>query len=77
MARESLAVRTEQAAAQLLVFGRLLAPEEIAAAIDQVTPQDVRRVGARVLDLELSAPAVLGPRAALAAGERFHRDLFG
>ena len=77
MARESLAVRAEQAAAQLLVFGRLLTPEEIAVAIDQVTPDDVRRVGGRLFDLRLSAPAVLGPRGSLAAGERFHRDLFG
>jgi len=77
MARESLAVRAEQAAAQLLVFGRLLTPEEIAVAIDQVTGEDVRRVGGRLFDLRLSAPAVLGPRGSLAAGERFHRDLFG
>jgi predicted Zn-dependent peptidase len=77
MARESLAVRAEQAAGQLLVYGRLLTPEAIAAAIDQVTPGDVSRVGARLFELQLSAPAVLGPRGSLAAGERFHRDLFG
>ena len=77
MARESLAVRAEQAAAQLLVFGRLLTPEAVAAAIDKVGFEDVRRVGARLFDLALSAPAVLGPRSALAAGERFHREMFG
>jgi len=77
MARESLAVRAEQAAAQLLVFGRLLTPEEIAVAIDQVTPDDVRRVGGRLFDLRLSAPAVLGPRGLLVYGDGFHRDLFG
>ena len=77
MARESLAVRAEQAAAQLLVFGRLLTPDETAAAIDAVTLENLRQVGHRILAREVSAPAVLGPRAALGAGERFHRALFG
>src|SRR5262249_42659551 len=67
MARESLAARAEQAAAQLLVFGRLLAPEEIAAAIDAVTGADIRRLAERLLAQKLSAPAVLGPSRALAA----------
>ena len=77
MARESLAARAEQAAAQLLVFDRLLAPEEIAAAIDAVTPEAIRRLAGRLLSPGLSAPAVLGPARALGAADRFHQALFG
>lgn len=77
MARESLAARAEQAAAQLLVFDRLLAPEEIAASVDAVTPQAVGRVGERLLTPQLSAPVVLGPARALGAADRFHQALFG
>jgi predicted Zn-dependent peptidase len=76
MARESLAARAEQAAGQLLVLGRLLTPEEIAAAIDGVTEAQVRAIGARVLAPKRSAPAVLGPSRALAAADAFHRALF-
>ena len=77
MARESLSARAEQAAAQLLVFGRLLIPEEIAAAIDAVSAADVQRLGARLLAPKLSAPAVLGPSRALKAADGFNRALFG
>jgi predicted Zn-dependent peptidase len=77
MGRESLAARAEQAAGQLLVFERLLAPEEIARAIDAVDDAAIRRVAERLLAPKLSAPAVLGPARALAAADRFHRGLFG
>jgi predicted Zn-dependent peptidase len=77
MARESLAARAEQAAAQLLVFDRLLTPQEISASIDSVTPEAVGRLGARLLAPKLSAPAVLGPARALGAADRFHQALFG
>jgi predicted Zn-dependent peptidase len=77
MARESLAARAEQAAAQLLVFERLLSPEEIAAAVDAVTPAALKRLAGRLLAPGLSAPAVLGPARALGAADRFHRALFG
>jgi len=77
MGRESLAARAEQAAGQLLAFDRLLAPEEIAEAIDAVTPARVRGLADRLLGPGLSAPAVLGPARALAAADRFHRALFG
>jgi predicted Zn-dependent peptidase len=77
MARESLSARAEQAAAQLLVFDRLLAPEEIAAAVDAVTPEAIRRLARRLLSPGLSAPAVLGPSKALGAADRFHQALFG
>jgi predicted Zn-dependent peptidase len=77
MGRESLSARAEQAAAQLLVFERLLSPEEIAAAIDAVTPDDLKRVAARLTTAQLSASAVLGPAKALAAADRYHQAMFG
>ena len=77
MARESLASRAEQAAAQLLVMGRLLTPEDLAQAIDRVTEAQVRAIGARALAAKTSAPAVLGPTRALAAADSFHNALFG
>ncbi|MGH6958758.1 MAG: M16 family metallopeptidase, partial [Caulobacteraceae bacterium] len=77
MARESLAARAEQAAAQLLVFGRLLTAEEIAAAIDAVTPEAFAAAGGRLLSQRLAAPAVLGPARALPAADRFSDVLFG
>jgi len=77
MARESLAARAEQAAAQLLVFDRLLSPEEVAAAVDAVTIADVQQLGARLLSPKLAAPAVLGPSRALGAADTFQRALFG
>ena len=77
MARESLAARAEQAAAQLLVFGRLLTTAEIAAAIDAVGPADLRRAAERLLGPKLTAPAVLGPAKAVEAAEAFERALFG
>jgi predicted Zn-dependent peptidase len=77
MARESLSARAEQAAAQLLVFGRLLTTQEIAEAIDAVTPADLERLAARLVAPKLSAPAILGPGRALAAADAFHTAMFG
>jgi predicted Zn-dependent peptidase len=76
MARESLSARAEQAAAQLLVFGRLLTTQEIAAAIDAVSAGDLTRLASRLVTPKLSAPAVLGPKRALAAAEAFDRAMF-
>jgi predicted Zn-dependent peptidase len=77
MARESLSARAEQAAAQWLVFGRLLTTQEIAEAIDGVGAADLTRLAGRVLAPQLSAPAVLGPSRALAAADVFHDVMFG
>jgi len=77
MAREGLAARAEQAAAQLLAFDRVLPTAEIAEAIDAVEPADLARLAARLLGERRAAPAVLGPAKALAAAERFERALFG
>ena len=77
MARESLAARAEQAAGQLLVFGRLLTTAEIAASIDVVGPADVKRVAVRLLGPGKVTTANLGPAKSLGAGARFERALKG
>ena len=77
MARESALARAEQAAGQLLVFGRLFKPGETAAAIDAVTVGDIARVAARLLAPGLCASAVLGPKRAVGAGAAFEDALFG
>jgi predicted Zn-dependent peptidase len=76
MGRESLLTRAEQAAAQVQTFGRLLAPAEIAAAIDAVTPEDIARVGARLTAPGLCTVSTLGARAAGDAAFRFEDALF-
>jgi len=77
MARESALARAEQAAGQLFTFGRLRPAAEIAAGVDAVTPDDIARVGRRVLEPGLCVAAVLGPKRAGAAPARFQRALFG
>jgi predicted Zn-dependent peptidase len=77
MGRESLPARAEQAAGQILLYGRLFAPDEIAREIDAVTAEDMARLGARLLAPGKAAGAVLGPRAALPAGAAFETALFG
>ena len=76
MAAESLAARAEQAAGQWLAFGRL-AGAEIAAAIDAIGPDDLARVGARLLAPSRHAVAALGPGKAAKAAERFALALQG
>jgi len=77
MSRESALSRAEQAAAQVLLFERTLAPDEVAAEIDAVTPADLARVTQDILSHRKAAVAVLGPKAALGAAEVFQRALFG
>ncbi|HEY1606637.1 MAG TPA: insulinase family protein, partial [Allosphingosinicella sp.] len=77
MARESALARAEQSASQLLMFGRILPPAEITAAIDAVGPANIARLAGRLLEPRLCAGAVLGPKRAMAAAERFQRTLFG
>jgi predicted Zn-dependent peptidase len=76
MARESPLARAEQSAGQTLVFDRLFAPDEIAAAIEQVSIGDVRAFAERLLATRRSVSAVLGPKRSLAAGQAFHEALF-
>ena len=77
MGRESLLARSEQAAAQQLALGRLLLTSEIAAAIDAVTPENMARLGARLLAPGRHAVSALGPKTAAKAGSRFGAALAG
>ncbi|RYF89764.1 MAG: insulinase family protein, partial [Caulobacteraceae bacterium] len=71
MAREQPLSRTETAAGQALLFDRLFSAAELAEAIDAVTRADIARVGARLMQSNLSAGAVLGSNASLRAVEDF------
>jgi predicted Zn-dependent peptidase len=77
MGRESLTARAEQAAAQMLVFDRLLTSAEMATAIDQVSAEDISRLAARVLAPRRTAASTLGPKRAMDAPARFEAALFG
>lgn len=71
MSREQPLSRAEGAAGQTLMFDRLFAPGEVAAAIDAVEPADIARVGERLLGSGKAATAVLGPKGALKAAGAF------
>ena len=75
MAREAPLARAEQAAGQLLLFGRLFPADELAGQIDAVSAADLRRIGARLVSANLSASAVLGPARASTAAEAFRARL--
>jgi predicted Zn-dependent peptidase len=77
MSRESLAARAEQAAAQIVTFGDLTAPAELAHRIDDVSAADVEALGTALLGSGLCTVSVLGPRAAMDAPRRFEQTLFG
>lgn len=77
MGREAALARAEQAAGQVLLFGRTLDPEEVAAEVDAVTAHQLARLVERILQPRQAAVAVLGPRKALPAAETFRRALFG
>jgi predicted Zn-dependent peptidase len=77
MGREGALARAEQAAGQVLLFGRALAPAQVAAEVDAVTPADLVALTERILAHRRTAMAVLGPKAALRAGPAFEAALFG
>ncbi|MEO8114412.1 MAG: pitrilysin family protein [Phenylobacterium sp.] len=77
MARESALARAEQAAGQVLLFGRTLDPQEMARQVDAVTSADLVRLTERILAPRRAAVAVLGPRSSLKAAPAFERALFG
>jgi predicted Zn-dependent peptidase len=74
MGRESPLARAEQAAGQLFLFDRLIAPAELAAGVEAVTEADIRRVGERVLSGRPTL-AVLGPKRAGEAVKAFEKAL--
>jgi predicted Zn-dependent peptidase len=77
MGREGALARAEQAAGQVLLFGRTLDPAEVAADVDAVTPQDIVTLTADILAHKRCAVAVLGPKTALKAAPVFEQALFG
>ncbi|HZZ35040.1 MAG TPA: pitrilysin family protein [Caulobacteraceae bacterium] len=77
MARESLVARAEQAAGQVLVFGRTLTSAELAEAIDRVSLADMARLGGRLLSPGKATVSMLGSKPALDAAPRFEAALFG
>jgi predicted Zn-dependent peptidase len=77
MAREQPLSRAEQAAGQALMFDRLYTPGELAAAVDAVTPDNLRRLSQVILGSGKAASAILGAKAAMKAGEVFERTLGG
>ncbi|WP_205854167.1 M16 family metallopeptidase [Phenylobacterium kunshanense] len=75
MGRESALARAEQAAGQVLVFGRTLDPDAVAEEVDAVTARQLADLTARILAPRKAAVAILGPKAALPAAERFQAAL--
>ena len=63
-------MRAGLAAHELLTFGQLMNMEQVLQRIDSVTAADVRRVAQESLALPPIAAGV-GPKAGLAAAERF------
>ena len=76
MARESPLVRAEQAAGQMLLFGRLFSAQEIADGVEAVSAADVRALGEELLASGACVGAALGSARAMSAPERFQRSLF-
>ena len=77
MAREQPLARAEQAAAQVLLFDRLLPPAELAEQIDAVTSAQIEALGAAMLAPGRAAASVLGPKGAMKAADAFQQALFG
>jgi predicted Zn-dependent peptidase len=77
MAREQPLARAEQAAGQVLLFGRVLDPERLASEVDAVTPDHLADLTTRILDQRRCAVAALGPKPALKAPAAFEKALFG
>ncbi len=77
MGREGALARAEQAAGQVLLFGKTLDPNEIAEEVDAVAPGDLVRVTQNILSSGKAAVAILGPRTSLKAGPAFEKALFG
>lgn len=77
MADESLASRASRLAAQVLTWGQPVPTDDSVARVAAVTAGQVQQAAAQALTPRQSATAVLGPRAAAAAGRTFHEHLFG
>jgi predicted Zn-dependent peptidase len=67
MSLESSTARAEQLARQIIGFGRLIEPEELAERVEAVTAEDVRDIAATLAGAATAAVAVVGPGAAATA----------
>lgn len=76
MADENPMSRAGRAAAQTLIFGAPVPTDVSVAQMEAVTAEDLRTVGARLLQGGRAATAVLGPKTGLGAGEAFASALF-
>jgi predicted Zn-dependent peptidase len=76
MARESPLGRAERAAAQALLFDRLIPPEETRAGVEAVNLLRIKTLVDRMLSPGVAASAALGPKKAFTAGESFVHALF-
>ncbi len=63
--------RAEQAAGQVLLFGRTLDAVTVAAEVDAVTPEQIAGLMSRILGARKAAVAILGPKPALVAADTF------
>ena len=77
MSDENPMSRAGRNAAQTLIFGRPLTSEAMTEQLEAQTVEDVRTVGARLIESGKAASAVLGPKTAGGAGEAFEAALFG
>jgi predicted Zn-dependent peptidase len=77
MSDESPAARAGRAAAQVLIFGALIPSRTMADRTLAQGVEDVRAAAAATLAPGRTATAVLGPKAAAAAGPAFRDALFG
>jgi predicted Zn-dependent peptidase len=77
MGREGALARAEQAAGQVLLFGKTLDPDDVAAEVDAVSAADLVGMTERILASRKCAVAVLGPKASLKAAPAFEKALFG
>lgn len=77
MGRESALARAEQAAGQVLLFGKTLDPQIVAQEVDAVTAGDLARLTEWILNHRRSAVAVLGPKPAMRSAPVFEASLFG
>ncbi|WP_168047256.1 M16 family metallopeptidase [Brevundimonas alba] len=77
MSDESPAARAGRAAAQVLIFGAPIPSQTMADRMLAQSADDVRAAAAASLSQGRAATAVLGPKAAAAAGPAFRTALFG
>ncbi len=73
MGLERPSARSEQIAAQLLAYGRVMSTEEMTSRLDAVDTSAVRRFAERIMETEQPAVAALGPVSRLESHEDFSR----